>query len=144
MHNLTDEAVSLFNESANCCQAILSTFAPSSLPREVALKMASPFGGGMGRMGEVCGAVTGAIMVIGLKSGFSTPAEAEQKHATYAIAQQFADRFRALHGSILCRDLVGHRIDTPESLQQAKEKGLLAGCPNFVRDAADLLADLGI
>jgi len=94
-------------------------------------------------MGEVCGAVAGALMAIGLTAGFSTPADEEAKLATYQIVRDFANRFRERNGSIICHELLGVRIDNPEGLQTAREQGLIESrCAKYVRDAGEILADL--
>ena len=71
-----------------------------------AMKLASPFGGGMGRMREVCGAVSDALMVLGVARGYTDPADPEAKKAHYALVQEFARRFREKNGSIICRELL--------------------------------------
>ena len=144
MTNPSPTATDLFEEGFNCSQSVLcSSPAAIALPRTVLLRLAAPFGGGMGRMGEVCGAVAGALMAIGLTAGFSTPADEEARLATYQIVRDFANRFRQRNGSILCHELLGVRIDNPEGLQMARERGLIESrCAKYVRDAIEILADL--
>jgi C_GCAxxG_C_C family probable redox protein len=101
----------------------------------------------MGRLGEVCGAVTGAFMVIGLKHGKSRLEDDnnETREKAYALVHEFADRFRACNGSILCRELLGCDISTPEGRAQAREKGLFNDlCPKLVGDAVEILEQMGI
>jgi C_GCAxxG_C_C family probable redox protein len=147
MSERSEKAVSCF-ESFNCAQSVLATCGPElGLGRETALRVAGGFGGGMGRLGEVCGAVTGAFMVIGLKHGKSHPEddESETKIKAYALVHEFADRFRAHNGSILCRELLGCDIGTPTGRAQASEKGLFSNlCPKLVRDAVEILEQMGI
>lgn len=110
------------------------------LPDETALQIAAPFGGGMARSGGTCGAVTGGLMVIGLKAGNTTP---DGKDETYALARKFMCRFEERHGALLCRELINCDMTTPEGLQQAKEKGVFTTiCPSLVRDSAEILASL--
>ncbi len=137
-----EKAVSGFEKEFNCCQAVLSTYGPRfGLDRELALKLAAGFGGGIGHQGETCGAVTGAIMVIGLKA-FGTRDE-DSSEKTYGLTDQFLERFKARHGSILCRELLGCDISTPQGLQAARDKGLFKKrCPNFVRVSAEILEEL--
>ena len=79
-----------------------------------------PFGGGIGHMGETCGAVTGVIMVIGLKYG-KTRAEDEQiEEKAYSLIQEFVEKFNSRNGSIICRELLGYDISTPEGMKLAK------------------------
>src|SRR5512137_2490461 len=99
-----EEAVALFKQGSSCSQAVVAAFAPSlGLDRDTALRLASGFGGGMGRLAETCGAVTGAFMVLGLKYGAATT-DKQAKETIYALVRDFAQRFKAVHGSILCRD----------------------------------------
>lgn len=142
--NRSEHAVACFKEGFNCSQAVLSPFAPElGLERETALRIAGTFGGGMGRLGEVCGAVTGALMALGLKYGCVDPKNAEGKEAAYRLVREFADRFIARHGAILCRDLLGCDIGTPEGRELAREKGLFANlCPQLVRDAAEIVEQM--
>jgi C_GCAxxG_C_C family probable redox protein len=140
-----DLAVVCLEEGFNCSQSVLLAYAPAlGLDREAALKVATAFGGGMGRMGEVCGAVAGAMMVIGLKYGQTTVEDEQAKEKSYELAREFATRFRARNnGCIKCRDLLGCEIDTPEGLRMVREKGLFTAlCPKFVYDAAKIVEQL--
>jgi C_GCAxxG_C_C family probable redox protein len=137
-------AVGAFEGGFNCCQAVLATYGPRfGLERELALKLASGFGGGIGHLGESCGAVTGALMVIGLKQGATVAGDKESQDKTYGLIGQFLEKFKARHGSILCRELLGYDISTPEGRQAVKDKGLNKKlCPGFVRDSAEILEEL--
>lgn len=139
-----DQAVACFDNGFNCSQAVFSAFCEElGLDKDTALKIATSFGGGMGRMGLTCGAVTGAFMVIGLKHGMYIPGDSASKEKTYALVKTFTDTFKALHGSICCRDLLGCDISTPEGGSYAKENGLYHSlCPRFVHDAASIVEDL--
>jgi C_GCAxxG_C_C family probable redox protein len=139
-----DQAAILFQQGFNCAQAVCAAYAPSlGLSREQALKIAAGFGGGLGRHGEVCGAVTGAIMVIGLKAGTIEAHDAAAKEKAYALTHQLIEQFKDRHGSILCRELLGCDIDQPEGLQRAREAQLFTTrCPLFVHDAAEIVATL--
>ncbi|MBN2379973.1 C_GCAxxG_C_C family protein [candidate division WOR-3 bacterium] len=136
-----DEARKIFEADFNCAQAVLATYAPGlGLDKEQALKIASGFGGGMGRMGEVCGAVAGAFMAIGLKYGMSNVDEKSAKEKTYDLVKEFSARFTELHGSIICRDLIGCDISTPEGRDKAQDQGVFDDlCPKLVYDAAQIL-----
>ena len=122
---------------------MLSAYATRlGLDGNTALKIASGFGGGIGRMAETCGAVTGAMMVLGLEHGNTAP-DREAKERVYEQVREFAQRFRARNGSLLCRELLGCDISTPEGLQQAREADfVLKICPKFVRDAAEILEEM--
>ena len=139
-----NRAVAIFKEGYSCSQAILSTYGPQlGLEREVALKVASAFGGGMGRMGKTCGAVTGALMVIGLKHGLVELTDPKTKETTYALVREFMKRFIARNGSVECKVLLGCDLSTPEGIRTAKDKNLVSTiCPKMVQQAAEILEDL--
>jgi C_GCAxxG_C_C family probable redox protein len=139
MSEKVEAAVACFREGFNCSQAILSTWGGEfGLERETALRAASAFGAGMGRLGEVCGAVTGALIVIGLKHG-----QTEAKDKDYSLVRDLAGRFRSRNGSLLCRELLGCDLTTAEGMETAKQQGLFTErCPRFVRDAAEILEDI--
>ena len=136
-----EQAVACFQEGYSCSQALLSTFAPQfGLDRELALKVSGPFGAGMGRMGDTCGAVTGAFMVIGLLHGRTQAGDQETKEKAYALVTELANQFRQRNGSLACRDLLGCDLSTPEGRQYAHDHGLPATrCVDFVRDAAEII-----
>ena len=139
------QSVSCFKEGFNCAQAVFSAFAVEmGMDRDTALKVAQGFGGGMGgQMGEVCGAVTGAFMVIGLKYGRTRVDDAQAKLKTYALVQEFARRFKERNGTILCRELLGCDLSTPEGQRTAIDKKVFSAvCPRFVQDAAEILEEI--
>jgi C_GCAxxG_C_C family probable redox protein len=142
--NQVERAALRFEEGFSCSQSVFSAFAPQlGLDCKTALKVAGAFGGGMGRMGETCGAVTGAFMVIGLKHGRTEADDEEAKERTYELAREFARRFERRNGSIMCRELLGRDIGIPEQRMLAKEEGLFATlCSKFVRDAAEILEQI--
>jgi C_GCAxxG_C_C family probable redox protein len=112
------------------------------LDREMALKVSSAFGSGMG-MGETCGAVTGAFMVIGLKHGKTKADDDAAKETTYESGKELTSRFSARNGSITCKELLGHDVNTPEGLEAVIEKKLISTlCPKLVQDAAEILEAL--
>ena len=107
------------------------------------MKAGAALGAGMGRLGEVCGAVTGAMIVIGLKYGHTEAKDKETKAKTYDRARDLGERFRALHGSLLCRELLGCDLGTAEGMETARQKGYFTElCPRFVREAAEILEDV--
>jgi C_GCAxxG_C_C family probable redox protein len=139
-----DEAVECFNKGYSCSQAVLSAYSGQfDMDREQALRVAGAFGAGMGRMCETCGAVTGAFMVIGLKYGKVKVEDEPAKEKAYALVRAFAGEFKAKNGSIVCRELLGCDMGTPEGMKFAKEHKLHSTvCPKLVRDAADILENL--
>lgn len=139
------KAVECFHSGFNCSQAILSTYCVQmGLDREVALKLACPFGAGMGRMSETCGAVTGAYMLIGLKYGKYLPEDNDAKEKSYALVNEFTESFKQLHGSISCKDLLLDKdMKSPEDLQYIKDNNLWVKlCPIFIRDSAQIIEDM--
>ena len=138
-----DRAASCFKEGFNCAQAVLSAYGPNfGLDRGLALKVAAAFGGGMGRLGGTCGAVTGALMAIGLRCG-TVKVDEQAKEKTYRLVREFTEAFRSRNGSIVCRELLGLDISTPEGRKQAMEKKLFTTlCPKLVRDAAEIIGKM--
>jgi C_GCAxxG_C_C family probable redox protein len=113
------------------------------LEREQALRLAAGLGGGMGRMGRTCGAVTGAFLVIGLEHGGTTAADKEAKERTYGTVRTFAERFEERHGSTRCRDLLECNINEAEEYARAQREGLFKSrCPGLVQSAGELLDEL--
>lgn len=108
-------AMELFKQGYNCSQSVIAAFSEElGLDFETALKLSSSFGGGMGRLREVCGAVSGMFMVAGMKYGYSDPKDNNAKAAHYKLIQELADQFKTENRSIICRDLLG-LISVPES-----------------------------
>lgn len=133
-----EQAVARFQEGFNCAESVVSTYAPPlGLDRETALKVAGGFGGGMAHMGGTCGAVTGAFMVLGLKHGRTRPDDQASKEETYRLVNEFATRFRARHGSIVCRELLGFDIATREGVAEARRR-----CPRFIQSSGEILEEL--
>ena len=139
-----DDAEAMFRQGYSCSQAVLAAFADRfDLDRETALSMAAGFGGGIGRLGETCGAVTGAIMVLGLRYGATTTDDRVGKERTYERVREFIARFKAHEGSATCRELLGCDISTDEGFQEARRRQLTTTlCPRFVREAAEILEEM--
>jgi C_GCAxxG_C_C family probable redox protein len=140
----TENAVSLFKGGLNCCQAIVAGFGESlGLNPALGAKLATGLGGGMGRMGLTCGAVTGAYLVLGIRHGAATGQDREAKEKTYELVREFTARFKARNASIVCQDLLGCDISTPEGFEESRHKGLhTTVCAKLVRDAGEILAEL--
>ncbi|MFA7022982.1 MAG: C-GCAxxG-C-C family protein [Methanocorpusculum sp.] len=134
------KAVAAFSQGLNCAQSVFSSFSNDlGVDEKTAKKIAGSFGSGM-RYGEVCGAVTGALMVIGLKYGASTAEDVEAKADTNEKTVEFLDAFKAENGSILCRDLLGYDILKEHELAIIKEMGLFKTiCPKMVESASVIL-----
>jgi C_GCAxxG_C_C family probable redox protein len=139
MSDRTKQAVSLFKQGCSCSQAVLAAYADRfGLDGRTALKLASGFGGGM-RMGEVCGAITGAFMVLGLAYGPDKPSDRQAKERTYGLVRDFAETFKSRNGSIMCRELLGFDLSTPAGQELAKNRGSFDRCPELVREAVVVL-----
>jgi len=138
MKNHSDDAVKMFGEGFICSQAVFAAFAEDlGLDIKMSLKIANGFGGGIARNQHICGAVSGAIMLIGLKYGKTELADLSSHEKTYEIVNRFIDKFTEKNGAINCFELLGC------TLPEAREKGLFASlCSNYVRDAAVILEDL--
>lgn len=143
MTTRVEQAVSSFKQGCNCAQAVFATYAEQlGFDRGKALKIACGFGGGM-RMGETCGAVTGAFMVIGLKYASGDPQDKDAKQKAYELVQKFTREFRTRNGSVVCKELLGCDVSTPEGAKIATEKGLFRSfCPKMVQDAAEILEEM--
>jgi C_GCAxxG_C_C family probable redox protein len=141
-------ASSYFSEGYACSQSVLLAFAEDlGLAPEQAIRIASGFGGGMGRTGQTCGAVSGAAMVLGLAFGGSVtgdrPAIAAAKEAANERVRQFFQAFSRLHGSLECNSLLCVDISTPEGRSQAREQGKFSTlCPALVADAARITQEI--
>lgn len=108
MSERSKQAETYFKEGYNCCQAVVLAFADEvGLEKETALKIAASFGGGMGLLREVCGAVSGMFIVEGMKHGYTSPEDKEGKKAHYERIRALAEKFREQNGSILCKELLG-------------------------------------
>lgn len=134
--NHVEKAEEYFCNNFNCSQAVFTTFATEmGLDEEVALRIATQFGGGA-RKGEMCGAVSGALMALGLKYGHCHAEDAEEKGKAYQIAEDFMNRFIAEKGTVVCRELLGYDVSKAEDMQKIKELNLFKTvCPEMVRCA---------
>lgn len=139
-----DKAVVHFQDGLNCCQAILLTYGGLlGLARESALRLGTGFGGGMARHGEVCGAVTGAIMVISIKYGMTKKHDEDARDKTYELVTEFTTKFKEKHKDIICKEILGCDLTTEEGREQAKKEDRFNTlCPEFVRTAAEILEEI--
>lgn len=131
----------LFSQGYSCAQATLAALHDElGLSFDEALRLSSSFGAGMGRLREVCGAVSALYMAIGLKSGYTSPTDHEAKTAQYKLIQQFARDFQAEHGSIICRDLLGLEPgpSDPEPEKRTDVYYEKRPCSQYVRTALEL------
>lgn len=131
----------------NCAQSLAGAFADvTALDQETILRLASSFGGGMGKLREVCGACTGAFMILGLREGYSDPADEAAKARQYARVQAFAKRFKEMKGSYICRDLLGsladQNADTPAPSRRTAAYYAERPCLGLLVCAANLLDEM--
>ena len=137
----SQRAAELFCNGANCAQAVFVAFAEDcGIDEETAMKLSSSFGGGMGRLREVCGAVTGMFMVAGLLKGYENTDPKEKKDEHYKLIQSLANEFNSVHGTYICRDLLGmvgksSPISDPRTAEYYKTRP----CVKFVITAAEIL-----
>jgi C_GCAxxG_C_C family probable redox protein len=143
MDNEVKQAVEMFNEGYSCSQAIVAAYSDRfGLDRNTALKIASGLGGGVGRTGNICGAVTGAILILGLKFGSTNPKDKNAKYATYKKVRDFCEDFKTQAGSLICHELLGFDFMTQEGALKAALPGAFEHCPGYVQIAAELLESM--
>lgn len=140
-------AVGYFKSGYNCAQAVVMAYDDvMDLSVEALAKIAAPFGGGMGRMREVCGTVSGMTFIAGAISPAINPQNLEERKANYALVQHFAERFRQENGDIVCRRLLGlepmaERSETPMPSQRTEEYYRKRPCAEYVASAARIVAE---
>ena len=143
--NSSQKAKELFESGYNCSQAVLLAFADKfGMDFQTAQKISATFGGGMGRMREVCGAVSGMLMVLGLATNEYAPSDTAKKAEQYKAVQQLANEFRKKNGSIICRDLLGltksgEKISVPTPSERTDEYYKKRPCALLVQDAAEII-----
>ena len=138
------QAKEYFNSGYNCCQAVVLTYADIiALEPTLAATISASFGGGMGRLREVCGAVSGMTMVAGFLSPCPTADDPAAKKANYTLVQHFAERFREQNGAIVCRTLLGldHPKDEPTPSARTAEYYKKRPCAELVGDAARIIGE---
>ena len=135
-----EQAAQLFLQGYNCAQAVAVAFSDlTSLSPELSAKMASSFGGGMGRMREVCGAVSGMLLVTSLLYGYDQPENDQGKKELYQLVQNLAEQFRQQNGSIICRELLKNPPSDPNPSPRTAEYYRQRPCAAMVYTAAEIL-----
>ena len=145
MKNYGEKAEKLFYEGYNCAQSVLLAYEDiTGLDTKTAAMLSSSFGGGLGRMREVCGAVSGAAMVLGIVRGCSDPNDREAKKAHYKLIQDFCARFKEKNGSIVCRELLSGVKTTENGIPEKRtdEYYKKRPCPVLVKNAAEILQEM--
>ncbi len=140
-----DKALKLFDREYNCAQSVFAAFAPESgIPVDESLRIATAFGGGMGKQQLVCGAVTGALMALGTIRGKGLHDPETKKQEVYLLTRAFCEAFIKKHGSLNCRDLLmGLNMRDPDENLKIKELGLTAThCTRYVADAVEIMEKL--
>ncbi len=135
-------AVELFLQGYNCAQAVAVAFCDvTGLDEKTAARMASSFGGGMGRMREVCGAVSGMLLVYGLLHGYDVPGDDISKKAQYTRIQAMAEAFREQAGSIICREILKNPPSDPTPTPRSEDFYKGRPCAGMVHLAARILEE---
>ncbi|MBN1790485.1 MAG: C_GCAxxG_C_C family protein [Bacteroidales bacterium] len=144
MNIIEQIAITDFRGGLNCSQAVLTAFADDlQLDKNLALSIACGFGGGMGRLQETCGAVTGSFMVMGVHNCRKYTDNRERKEKTYAMVQEFSRRFKSIHGTLDCIDLLHADLKTNEGKQYIKDNNLYeVVCEKCITDAIHILGDV--
>lgn len=136
-----EQAFRYFSEGLLCSQSILLTYGPEfGIDEDMAVKVARPFGSGISRMCETCGAVTGAYMVLGLSCQEEDEKNAKEK--TYELCREFAKRFVETNGSTNCQQLLQCDLGTSEGQNRFRQENLIHLCNNYVKSSAGILEDL--
>jgi C_GCAxxG_C_C family probable redox protein len=140
----SSEAIKAFDSGFNCAQSMLHTYGKEYFREEAfALKLASGFGAGVSYRGEMCGAVSGSLMVLGLHYGYSDLTMELEKEMNFLVSREFMEAFEQRNGSLVCNQLVKSEINTSEGLEYARQNGLFdKTCPGLIASAAEILESL--
>lgn len=142
MSRKAEQAKEYFKQGYNCSQSVAAAFCDEvGMDKSQMLKMVSSFGGGMGRMREVCGAVSGMFFIAGALYGYDDPKDMQAKKEHYARIQELAARFKARNGSIICRELLGleGRDSSPNPSERTAEYYKKRPCAEMIATAAELM-----
>jgi len=142
--NKPEIASEYMKKGYNCAQSIIKAYANDvGIKAEEAVRMASALGGGVGRNGHICGAVSGAALIIGMKFGTTDPADFRAKEKAYNKTNEFLETFSTENKSVLCKELIPYDIKNPEELKKAREAGVFAKqCPMYVLSAGRILENI--
>ena len=138
----SEKAVNNFKSGYNCAQSVFLAFAEDfGFDKETALKLSSSFGGGMGRLREVCGAISSMFAIAGLKKGYTSPNDDETKAKHYELIQSLAEKFKSKYSTIICRELLElpEGADSPIPSQRTKEYYQTRPCEAYIRLAAEII-----
>lgn len=140
----SEKGKKFFKEGYNCAQAVFCAFAEEiGMNFETALKISSSFGGGMGRLREVCGAVSAMFMIAGIKFGYAVPNDDKIKAEHYTRIQELAERFKNKNNSLICRELLKLDVqsDSPIPSKRTEQYYKTRPCEELVADACEIMAD---
>ena len=139
--NRVEEALSNMQKYGSCCTGVLATYSPElGIEKDLAAGLGRGMAGGIGGLGHVCGAVSGAVMVIGLKTTDEDNInDMAAGMKTMETVREFVSKFEEKHSTIMCRELIGCDISTPEGMQAAMQSNAYADCPKFVGTAVTIL-----
>ncbi len=144
MNNRIETALQRFSTGYNCAQSVFTVFATEhDLELDTARKIAALFGGGISRSGEVCGAINGGLMALGLTLANHEPTDSQKKDELNQLGQQFIGRFRERFGDHHCRNLINTQLHTPHEHHAAKESGVFQSqCPQYVAFAVETIESI--
>ena len=142
--NELEKVINSFKGDFNCAQSIFGSFCTKyGLDKNTALRIATGFGGGMGRSQRTCGAITGSYMVLGLRYGMDLTADKDAKDRTYHLINEFSHRFKEEFGSLMCKELLGCDLNTDEGNQYYEANNFFeTKCFRYVKKAVEILEDL--
>ncbi|SFH14737.1 C_GCAxxG_C_C family probable redox protein [Desulfotomaculum arcticum] len=142
--NDSNKAIMMVKNGLQCSQAVLANLGEQlDVERKQALRLASGFGGGIALQGDICGAVSGAIMAIGLKHGYDEGPNVNARDKVYFLAQELIQRIKAKHGCYTCRGLTGMEMRRPESLKLFHEQGIPEKiCFSVIRDSVEITEEI--
>ncbi len=142
--SMEEEAIESFRDGLNCAQAVVTSFADElNFDKNMAEILSCGFGGGMGRLGETCGAVTGSYMTLGIYNCRKFTDNASRKEGTYTMVQEFSKIFKQINGSTNCKSLINCDLKTEDGQKYAKENNLFGTvCEKCVKDSINIVNQL--
>lgn len=144
MKSKVDKAIDSFRSGLNCAQSVVSAYTDElNVDNRLAMSISCGFGGGMGRLQETCGAVTGAFMVIGIYNCKKYSDNKDRKEESYAMIQRFSDKFKSINGATDCKTLINCDLKTEEGHRYAKENNLFEKvCEKCISDSVGIIEEL--
>jgi C_GCAxxG_C_C family probable redox protein len=142
--NRIKKGADLFYEGFNCSQSVFAAFAEEGgVEENLALRISGALGGGCAHQGEVCGAVSGGLLALGLFMGRDRTKDKDAKNLTYELGGRFIDSFKKIHGTAICRELLECDLSTPGGEELARERNLFqTKCPQYVETAVEIMDDI--